>query len=162
MKNAQPRAENREDTKTPLTSRRELLAGAALAGLAMPLAGSAAAEMAHEHHGAHHSELTKLAFECVGLGEACAAHCIKTLSTGDPSLADCLVSVNAMLPMCAALGQYAASDAKRLKQLAAVCIDVCDDCAKECEKHADEHAECKACGEACDACIKACKDLVAA
>jgi hypothetical protein len=59
-----------------------------------------------------------------------------------------------------ALARYAATDAKRLKDLAAVCITVCDDCAKECEKHADKHAECKACGDACDACIKACKDIV--
>ena len=81
----------------------------------------------------------------MGLGEACVADCIKVLSTGDTSLADCLVSVNAMLPMCTALARYAATDAKRLKDLAAVCITVCDDCAKECEKHADKHAECKAC-----------------
>ena len=147
---------------TPATNRREFLAGAALAGLAVPLAGNAAAETKHHHHGTHHPELTKLALDCVGLGEACVAHCIKVLSTGDNSLADCLTSVNAMLPMCAALARFAASDAKRLKDLARVCIDVCDDCAKECEKHAAEHEECKLCGEACNACIKACKDLIAA
>ena len=153
-----------KNADTPVTSRRELLAGAALAGLAIPLAGTAAAESGHEHHhhhAAHHPELTKLALNCVGLGEACVAHCIKLMGTGDTSLKDCLTAVNAMLPMCATLARYAASDAKRLNELAAVCIDVCDDCAKECEKHL-EHAECKACGEACVDCIDACKDLIAA
>ena len=157
---------NKVDTRSadaPITNRRDLLVGAALAGLAVPIARSAAAETGHEHHehhAAHHPELTKLALDCVGLGEACVAHCIKLLGTGDTSLTDCLISVNAMLPMCAALARFAASDAKRLEELAAVCIDVCDDCAKECETH-PEHAECKACGEACVACIDACKDLIA-
>ncbi|ODR96858.1 hypothetical protein AUC70_13805 [Methyloceanibacter stevinii] len=155
------RAENGNDVDAPVASRRELLAGAALAGLAMPLAGSAA-QAAHEHHGGGHKDLTKLALDCVGYGEACVAHCIKVLGTGDTSLTDCLVSVNAMLPMCATLARYAVTDAKRLKELARVCIDVCDDCAKECDKHAAEHEECKACGDACNACIKACKKLIAA
>ena len=153
-----------KSTDKPFTNRRDLLAGVALAGLAIPLAGNAAAETGHEHHhhhAAHHPELTKLALDCVGLGEACVAHCIKLLGTGDTSLANCLTAVNAMLPMCGTLARYAAADAKRLKDLAAVCIDVCDDCAKECEKH-PEHAECKACGEACVACIDACKELIAA
>ncbi len=160
MKQSHMEARDSGSAGAPVANRRELLAGAALAGLAMPLAGSALGKTGHQHHGAHHAELTKLALECVGLGEACVAHCIKVLGTGDTSLADCLVSVNAMLPMCTALARYAATDAKRLKDLAAVCITVCDDCAKECEKHADKHAECKACGDACDACIKACKDIV--
>ena len=54
-----------------------------------------------------------------------------------------------MLPMCATLARYAATDAKRLKALAEVCIDVCDDCAKVCDEHADKHEECKDCSEAC-------------
>jgi len=163
MTQSHTKTDIRKRAEAPATSRRELLAGAAIAGLAIPLAGTAvAAETGHEHHGAHHPELTKLALDCVGLGEACVAHCIKVLGTGDTSLTDCLISVNAMLPMCAALARFAASDAKRLKELAAVCIDVCDDCAKECEKHADHHEECKACGDACVDCIKACEDLIAA
>lgn len=167
MKQSQPNAGDSQGAVAPVANRRELLAGAALAGLAMPLAGSALAETGqdhagHAHHGTHHEDLTKLALECVGHGEACVAHCIKVLSTGDASLTDCLISVNAMLPMCAALARYAATDAKRLKDLAAVCITVCDDCAMECEKHAAEHEACKVCGDVCNACIKACKDLVAA
>jgi len=164
MKQSDAKPHHKERAKTNIASRREILASAALAGLAVPLAGSALAETGHDHHthgGPHHPELTKLALDCVGLGEACVAHCIKLMGTGDTSLTDCLISVNAMLPMCGALARYAASDAKRLKELAAVCIDVCDDCAKECEKHT-EHAECKACGEACVDCIKACEDLIAA
>ena len=149
--------QNSDTTK----SRREILAGAALAGLAVPLVTTARAETGHHHHGKGHKELTELALACVGYGEACVAHCIQVMGEGDTSLKDCLTSVNEMLPMCAALARYAAVDAKRLKQLARVCIDVCDDCAVECEKHAD-HEECKLCGEACRACIKACEDLVAA
>lgn len=162
MKKSDTDVPERRRSSTHTASRREILAGAALAGLAVPLAGRAAAKSEHQHHGSHHAELTRLALDCVGHGEACVAHCVKVLGTGDPSLADCLVTVNAMLPMCAALARYAATDAKRLKQLAKVCIDVCDDCAKECEKHAAEHEECKVCGESCVACIKACKKLIAA
>ncbi|MDJ0514499.1 MAG: Csp1 family four helix bundle copper storage protein [Methyloceanibacter sp.] len=164
MKQSDAKPHQQEKAHANIANRRELLVGAALAGLAAPLAGSALAADGHEHHahhGPHHPELTKLALDCVGLGEACVAHCIKLMGTGDTSLTDCLIAVNAMLPMCATLARYAASDAKRLNELAAVCIDVCDDCAKECEKH-PEHAECKACGDACVDCIKACKDLIAA
>ncbi|MGD8551388.1 MAG: hypothetical protein PVF41_08140, partial [Methyloceanibacter sp.] len=50
-----------KSTDKPFTNRRDLLAGVALAGLAIPLAGSAAAKTGHEHHhhhAAHHPELT--------------------------------------------------------------------------------------------------------
>ena len=154
MRQSDAKRQHFKNIDVPIANRRELLAGVALAGLAAPFAGSALAKTGHEHHGQHHPELTKLALDCVGLGEACVAHCIKVLGTGDTSLTDCLITVNAMLPMCAALARFAASDAKRLKELAAVCIDVCDDCAKECEKHT-EHEECKACGEACSSVIGA-------
>ncbi|MEM7193163.1 MAG: four-helix bundle copper-binding protein [Pseudomonadota bacterium] len=152
-----------ETSPEPTVSRRGILAGVAAAGLAAPLAATAANAAhheKHEHHAHGHAELTKIALECVGLGEACANHCVSLLAEGDTSLAKCLIDVNAMLPMCSALAHFAATDAKRLKQLAKVCITVCEDCAKECEKHADKHAECKACGESCEDCIKACKDLV--
>ncbi|WP_280138530.1 Csp1 family four helix bundle copper storage protein [Methyloceanibacter methanicus] len=130
--------------------------------MALPMAGAGQARAEHAHHGAKHDDLTRLALECVGHGEACVAHCITVIGSGDTSLIDCLASVNAMLPMCATLARYAATDAKRLTALAKVCIDVCDDCAKECEKHADEHEACKACGDACVACIKACKEAIGA
>lgn len=143
-------------------NRRDVLAAAALAGLAGPLVTAARAETAHHDHGDGHQALTDLALTCVGRGEACVAHCIQVMGEGDTSLRDCLTSVNEMLPMCATLARYAAVDAKRLKRLARVCIDVCDDCAAECEKHARDHVECKVCGEACRFLIEACKDLVAA
>lgn len=173
MKTPNSNAKDPNSTDAPATNRRELLAGAALAGLALPLAGTAAAaESGHHDHtshgshgghsGPHHPELTKQALNCVGLGEACVEHCIRVMSTGDTSLTDCLIAVNAMLPLCATLARYAASDAKRLKELAGVCIDVCDDCAVECEKHADHHEECKVCGEACRDLITSLKQLTAA
>jgi len=154
----------KEPSKTSSTSRRDVLAGAAVAGLMLPLAGTAHAAMKDHkhHHEAKHAELVDLALVCVGSGEICAKHCIDVMATGDTSLTDCLISVNEMLPMCNALARFAALDAKRLTQLGKVCIDVCKDCADECDKHADKHAECKACGEACLDLVKALERLTAA
>lgn len=150
----------KQETRS-VTSRRDVLAGAAMAGLVVPLATKAMAETAHHHHSAGHQELTDLALTCVGRGEECVAHCVQVMGDGDTSLKDCLTSVNEMLPICATLARYAALNAKQLKQLAKVCSDVCDDCAKECEKHAAEHEECKVCGEACNTLTAALKNLIA-
>lgn len=165
MPNTTLKARDADATSDATISRRAVLAGTAAAGLAIPLATVAQAEGAHDHHdhgGTHHRKLIETALDCVGRGDSCAAHCVELMGDGDTSLKDCLVSVNAMLPMCATLARYAASDAKRLKQLAKVCIDICDDCAKACETHAAEHEVCKLCGESCEACIKACENLVTA
>ena len=144
------------------TSRRDVLAGAAMAGLLLPLAtGAKAATGSHDHH-ARHQALIDVGLKCVGVGDVCLAHCIEDMGKGDTSLKDCMVSVIEMLPMCTVLARYAALDAKRLKEFAEVCITVCDDCAKECEKHAADHEPCKVCGEACRECIDACKALITA
>jgi len=65
-----------------------------------------------------------------------------------------------MLPVCTSIGQLAAQDAKRLKDMARVCVSVCSDCEDECRKHEFHHVECKNCAEACAAMISACKTVL--
>jgi Cys-rich four helix bundle protein (predicted Tat secretion target) len=137
--------------------------------MAVPLAstGNAAAadpDAGHDigHAGARYQAVIDAALTCVNRGDVCLNHCITLLGSGDTSLKDCIRTVSAMLPMCAALARYAALEAGRLKELTKLCADVCADCETECKKHADHHAACKACAESCAACIKECKALIAA
>lgn len=96
---------------------------------------------------------------CVTQGEICQAHCIRTLSAGDTSMAACARSVTEMLAVCRAVTSLANLDSKHLKALAAVCIATCTDCEAACKEHAAHHAECKACMEACAETIKAARAL---
>jgi Cys-rich four helix bundle protein (predicted Tat secretion target) len=158
-----------------------LVAGAGSAAALTLTAGAAVAEedapkkrrKPAEHH--HHDmaamgedvppsnvALVAAALHCVKMGEACFNHCVQTLSRGDTSMKECIRTTSSMLPMCTVLARFGAMDAKRLKELAKLCIDVCGDCRAECEKHKDHHATCKACMESCAACIDECKKLVAA
>jgi Cys-rich four helix bundle protein (predicted Tat secretion target) len=116
--------------------------------------------MDHAMHGTKHKTLIDTATACIAKGEVCVAHCIDLMKGGDTAMADCMKSVSIMMPMCAALVRLAAMDAKRLKELTAVCKDVCADCEAECKKHAEKHAVCKACMDSCTACIKECKTLL--
>jgi Cys-rich four helix bundle protein (predicted Tat secretion target) len=111
------------------------------------------------HQGAAHKALVEAALHCVNKGEVCLNHCVTQMGSGDTSLKDCLATVAVMLPMCTTLARVAAMDAKRLKDIAAVCIDICRDCEEECRKHEQHHAECKACAESCAACIAECKKV---
>lgn len=110
---------------------------------------------------APHASLVAAAKKCADVGDVCLRHCIRLTKAGDKSLADCLTTVRAMLPVCAAVGRLAAQDAKRLKELAKVCADVCADCEAECRKHEFHHKECKACAEACAVMVSECKKLAA-
>lgn len=139
--------------------------------LAAPLASSGIAVAASDSHTGHdighggaarYQSVIDAALTCVNRGDVCLNHCITLLGSGDTSLKECIRTVSAMLPMCAALARFAALEAGRLKELAKLCIDVCEDCEAECKKHADHHAACKACGESCAACIKECKTLIGA
>lgn len=165
------RAQSKAEVHSTL-SRRQALAAAAALGAAATVVGTVRARAAgeedhsgHEGHdghaghtmGAKYQALINEAAACMNKGEVCIAHCIDLVKGGDTSLADCMKSVQTMLPMCAALVRLAALDAKRLKEFVAVCKDVCADCAAECKKHAEKHAACKACMESCEACIKECK-----
>lgn len=116
--------------------------------------------MDHAMHTTKHKAVIDTASACIAKGEVCVAHCIDLMKGGDTAMADCMQSVSIMMPMCAALVRLAALDAKRLKELAAVCKNVCADCEAECKKHADKHAVCKACMDSCTACIKECKALL--
>jgi Cys-rich four helix bundle protein (predicted Tat secretion target) len=116
-------------------------------------------KMGHAMDGKHKAVIDT-ASACIAKGEICTAHCLDLIKGGDTAMVDCMKSVSIMMPMCAALMRLAALDAKRLKELAAVCKDVCADCEAECKKHADKHAVCKACMESCTACIKECKALL--
>lgn len=116
--------------------------------------------MDHSMHATKHKAVIDTASACIAKGEVCVAHCIDLMKAGDTAMADCMKTVSAMMPMCAALVRLAALDSKRLKELAAVCNDVLADCEAECKKHAGKHAVCKDCMDSCTACIKECKALM--
>jgi Cys-rich four helix bundle protein (predicted Tat secretion target) len=155
-------------------SRRALIAATLGTGVALSVmaASSRSVEAADEHAGhgghmmphdtaAHHQSVIDAALTCVNRGNVCLNHCYTLLGEGDPSLANCVRTVSAMLPMTSALVSFAALDAPRLKDLARLCADVCGDCEAECRKHQDHHAACRACADSCADCIKECKALIA-
>ena len=109
-----------------------------------------------------HQALIAAAKSCLQTGDTCQKHCVRLISAGDKSLADCLRTVRAMMPICLAMERLAGQDAKRLKELAKVCSDTCADCEAECRKHEFHHRECKACAESCAAMIKQCAAVMAA
>ncbi|MDP3499830.1 MAG: four-helix bundle copper-binding protein [Myxococcales bacterium] len=105
--------------------------------------------------------LLAAALDCIKAGEACLDHCIRSLSTGDKSMAECAGTVRAMLPMCQALTDLTRLNSTHLKALAAVCAKVCRDCEAACKKHQNHHAECKACMESCQKCATECEKVAA-
>lgn len=106
--------------------------------------------------------LLAAALDCLKAGETCLDHCIRTLSTGDKSMAECAGTVRAMLPMCRALADLTRLNSSHVKALAAVCAKVCRDCEAACKKHQNHHAECKACMESCQKCATECEKVAAA
>jgi Cys-rich four helix bundle protein (predicted Tat secretion target) len=170
----EPRMQPVED-KTSAVSRRAAL-GFAAAAVTLGAATARAEEgmdhsqmdhskmdhsgMDHSMHGTKHKALIDTASACIAKGEVCVAHCMDLIKGGDTAMVECMKTVSIMMPMCAALVRLAAMDAKRLKELTAVCKDVCADCEAECKKHAEKHAVCKACMDSCTACIKECKALL--
>ncbi|MBS0243981.1 MAG: four-helix bundle copper-binding protein [Proteobacteria bacterium] len=99
---------------------------------------------------------------CEKRGTVCRAHCIRLIRKGDISLVECRRLVEAMLPVCAAVGKLASQNAPRFKDLAKVCLAVCADCEAECRKHAAHHAECKGCMEACQNMVSVLKGVLGA
>ena len=94
--------------------RRSFLSGAAAASLAF--AATASAEEHHHHaHGAAaanpNDALIKATAACLSAGRACLAHCIRLLSEGDKSMADCAKAVNQMLAL---LKRAALKETRRL------------------------------------------------
>jgi Cys-rich four helix bundle protein (predicted Tat secretion target) len=143
-------------------TRRSLLAGAgalvAGAGLARAVSAQTSAAKPSPSLSPHQAvvEATK---RCETVGNACLRHCQRLTRMGDKSLADCMRSVSAMLPVCAAMNRLATQDAKHLTDLAKVCADICRDCEAECRKHEFHHVECKRCAEACAATVKVLSQL---
>ena len=144
--------------------RRSFLSGAVAASLAF--AATASAEEHHHHdHGAAaanpNDALIKATAECIAAGRACLAHCIRLLTEGDKSMADCAKAVNQMLALCDATNSLAAQQSALLPAVAKLCADACKQCADACKAHAEHHAECKACFEACKECAEQCGKIAA-
>jgi Cys-rich four helix bundle protein (predicted Tat secretion target) len=101
-----------------------------------------------------------LAFDCQKKGEACADHCIRMLSSGDTSMAECIAAVRDMLPATEALARLAATSSKHLPAAARLAIEVCESCEAACRKHAQIHAVCRECAESCLHTIAVCRKIV--
>jgi Cys-rich four helix bundle protein (predicted Tat secretion target) len=171
-----PKSHMQSDAGRPRTSRRGLLLGAS--ALVAAGAGPASAQQynvpparkpapkrgtakAPEAAGANPALVAALR-RCESAGAICLNHCIRLTRAGDKTIADCMRTVQAMLPVCSAMRQLAGSDARRLKDLARVCMAVCSDCEDECRKHEFHHVECKNCAEACAATVREIKTLLGA
>jgi Cys-rich four helix bundle protein (predicted Tat secretion target) len=135
---------NRRDALLSATS----LAALSLGAVACNTAKADEAHAHHDHHGAP-SPVEEAAFECVKRGQACLAHCIALLGSGDTSMAGCAAAVHDMLAAMEALAKLASSGSKRLAETAKVLVKLCEDCAAQCAPHADKHPTCKACHDAC-------------
>ena len=149
-------------------NRRELLLGAVAMATVAATSKVIAAEnehdhmsmgMSHDHHSSPHAKLIAAPSDCVLKANLCVQHCIVAMGQGEKELAACAQSSSQVAAICTALQQLASADAKQLRQLAKVAMDICKECEDECKK-TDKHPECKACGESCVACYKECKALV--
>jgi Cys-rich four helix bundle protein (predicted Tat secretion target) len=110
---------------------------------------------------AAHDELARIVAECLAASEACHAHCLSLLATGDVSMATCARTTHACAALCRAMVTLASADADRLAALAAVCAATCSDCHDACAAHAGHHAPCARCAEACERCSAACAAVTA-
>ena len=104
--------------------------------------------------------VAEAAFDCLRKGEACADHCVRMLTTGDTSMAECIVAVRDMLPATDALSRLASSNSKHLPAAARFALEVCEACEAACRKHAQVHAVCRECADSCTRTIAACRKLV--
>jgi Cys-rich four helix bundle protein (predicted Tat secretion target) len=153
-------------------NRRELLLGAVAMAAAATAGKALAAEhdhdhmnmdhmnMAHDHKSSRNDKLIAAASDCALKANVCLDHCIDLLGQGDKDMAACAKSASQVMAVCTALQQLAASESKRLPQLAKVAMDICKDCQDECKK-TEKHPECKACGDACAVCYEECKKIAA-
>ncbi|MBS2012825.1 MAG: four-helix bundle copper-binding protein [Deltaproteobacteria bacterium] len=109
------------------------------------------------HHHGGDGALSDAAHACMTKGEACIAHCIAMLTSGDTSMAGCMKTVHDMQAVMEGLAAAAASGSRHLPALAKVAMEFCKDCEAECRKHADKHVVCKECADACARTIAACQ-----
>ena len=143
--------------------RRKFLVNSGLIALAAAPAIASAAEESSEHHhgGGKYADLIEEAHHCMETGEACAAHCINDMRSGNTELLECLVQVQELVIACEALAKLAAHDSEHLKTYAKATIEVCDTCEAECRKFEEKHNECKVCADACVACREECERVIA-
>ena len=143
-------------------NRRLFLASSGLMALAVTpgLVGAASASGGHEHHSGKYTDLIEEALHCIETGNACAAHCIVDMRSGNTELLECLVQVKDLVAACQALVHFASYDSEHLMAYAKATIEVCDSCEAECRKFENKHDECKACADACAACAEECKKIL--
>lgn len=103
--------------------------------------------------------LLEAAHGCLAKGDACIAHCIMMLATGDTSMADCAKTVRDMHAMMQGLAAAAASGNRHLAATAKLAMEYCKDCEAACRKHEAKHTVCKECAEACAKTIAACQKV---
>lgn len=136
-------------------SRRRLiqtLSSVAAAGMiAVPIVANADGHGHKHHHGVQgDNAIVDAVAECIKTGNACIDHCIMRLADKDTSLAGCLETTRAMVPVLEATLVLASSQSKHLSKLIVAAVAVTKDCRAECKIHAEHHAECKACLAACE------------
>lgn len=110
---------------------------------------------------ASHDDLARLVAECLAACEACHAHCLASLATGDTMMATCSRTTFECAALCRAMITLASTDSTHLRGLAAVCAAACADCHEACAAHAAHHAVCARCADACERCGAACSAIVA-
>jgi Cys-rich four helix bundle protein (predicted Tat secretion target) len=145
-------------------NRREMLkvgVGTAVAhGVVTAIGCGAQGSERHEHHAGGESTplaaptdaqraFARAAAVCIAAGEVCLSHCLRSLQTGDTSMAECARTTRAMLAICHAVPAFAGSGSAHLGRLAALCADVCAECEASCAAHASHDEDCRACAEAC-------------
>jgi Cys-rich four helix bundle protein (predicted Tat secretion target) len=81
------------------------------------------------------------------------------LSTGDTSMAECLLTAREMLPATGALAQLAVASSKLVPLAARLALEACESCEAACRKHAQTHAVCRDCADACARTIAACRKV---
>ena len=135
------------------------MGAASLAGLAAKVQAQGATAAAAPAK--NYSALQASAAACVVKGQTCLAHCIRFLSMGDKSMAECAKALNQMLALCGALQSIAAQGSTLTPSLAKVALEACTQCANACKPHIEHHEVCNACYESCIECIKHCKAVAA-
>ena len=103
---------------------------------------------------------TEAAFDCVKKGEACIAHCLALLSTGDTTMAECAAAAHDMVAAAQALAVIGSSGSKHIAAAARLALEACTDCEAACRKHADKHVICRECADSCARTVAACRALV--
>src|SRR5262245_6395471 len=147
------------DVRRPAVSRRWLIAATGALATYLGLGGPTGAQpgTAKKSPAAATSPqqaIVAATKRCETVGNICLRHCQRLTRLGDKTLADCMRSVSAMIPICVATNKLASQDAKQLQALAKVCAEVCRECEAECRKHEFHHVECKRCAEACAETVK--------